>query len=215
MAPTFQAGQRCRHFTAGWTDSQNGRKYAAHEQTDWHDSLPRKGTRPIKKGAMNALFWILNANAWDLSRATAGRPSGHTSQTSHLLARAQAAWRPLPRGRQRSQSARVELVCQTSRAHGHGRPGHIRGRAEVIPACEEELAERTVAVSIETGQAHLAVCCIYAQVDPTPFQVERQLELLSRWIWQQTQDWMICGDFNFEPHELSNGLPRKASTPKK
>eukprot|EP00971_Amphidinium_carterae_P069926 1383465-Amphidinium_carterae.2 len=165
---------------------------------------------------MNALFWILNANAWTTFREqlkvalpdTPVKPviclqehrlHGDKLHAAGKEARAQG-WNWFAKQAARTGSAEQATsggVAILTPLHRH---------AEVIPACEEELEERTVAVSIQTGQTPLAVCCIYAQVDPTPFQVERQLELLSRWIWQQTQDWMICGDFNFEPHELSDGL---------
>eukprot|EP00971_Amphidinium_carterae_P337879 6474939-Amphidinium_carterae.3 len=72
----------------------------------------------------------------------------------------------------------------------------------MIPACEQELEECT---EVPMGQSPLTLCCLCAKVDPTETEVERELELLSRWIWQQPHDWMICGDFNVEPDRLADG----------
>eukprot|EP00971_Amphidinium_carterae_P240767 4779838-Amphidinium_carterae.1 len=165
---------------------------------------------------MNALFWILNANAWGTFREqlqvglqdTPTKPviclQEHRLQGSRFHAAGKEAkakgWNWFAK-----EAERTGLAAQAT-SGGVAILTPLHRQAEAIPACEDELADRTVAVSIQTGQAPLAVCCIYAQVDPTPCQIERQLELLSQWIWQQTQDWMICGDFNFEPQELSDGL---------
>eukprot|EP00971_Amphidinium_carterae_P045860 902233-Amphidinium_carterae.1 len=180
MAPAFQAGVRNQEFQAGWNGqcSNPAGMLRPHRHTDWHAMLGKRASQPLKKGALTALFWVINANAWGTFReqlqvALADTPvkpviclqehrlHGRKFHAAGQEARAQG-WNWF------AKEATKTGPAEQATSGGVALLTPLHRQAIAIPACEEDLASRTVAVQVQTGQQPVAICCLYAQVDPTP-----------------------------------------------